>query len=153
MPRFPRCKDYTPLLERMDRMYTCNLETGCWDWMAWRDRKGYGGINISGRCRSAHRSYYEAKVGTIPDGKFLCHHCDNPGCVNPTHMFIGTNLDNVRDMHKKGRGAVQVPRLSSGDVKTIKRDASGLTQAQLAVRYGVSSTIISRVLNNKYRRI
>lgn len=82
-------------------------ESGCWLWVGSVDGDGYGFISpyINGeRIRlRAHRASYEVFVGEIPDGMFVCHKCDVPGCVNPDHLFAGSALDNTRDMIQKGR--------------------------------------------------
>jgi hypothetical protein len=78
-------------------------DRGCWEWDAMRDRKGYG-ILMSGPKRlRAHRISYEIHFGPIPDGLFILHRCDNPPCVNPAHLFLGTLADNNRDKTAKGR--------------------------------------------------
>ncbi len=86
----------------------------CWEWMAAKDPRGYGRIGgddrrPSGRKRTelAHRVAYKMKVGPVPDGLFVCHHCDNSGCCNPKHLFLGTCKDNNQDMYRKGRDANQ----------------------------------------------
>ena len=74
----------------------------CWEWNGAMS-SGYGSFHYNGKTESAHRVSYRINIGEIPDGLFVCHHCDNPKCVNPNHFFLGTNGDNMRDAIKKGR--------------------------------------------------
>ena len=94
-----------PLRERFENKYTACPMSGCWLWMdAPHPDFGYGCINVPGRgVIKAHRVAWELFVGPIPEGLFVCHHCDTPPCVNPAHLFLGTHQDNMRDMHAKGR--------------------------------------------------
>lgn len=77
---------------------------GCWLWKGVRDRKGYGQIRFFGKITRAHRvsaSLFQGRI--IPSSLDVCHHCDNPPCVRPDHLFIGTRSDNMRDCQRKGR--------------------------------------------------
>lgn len=75
----------------------------CWHWTAAKDSKGYGIFQFQGKPHKAHRVAYELTYGPIPAGLFVCHHCDNPSCVRPDHLFLGTVQDNNRDRDQKGR--------------------------------------------------
>lgn len=80
----------------------------CWTWTASRTRHGYGRIGLGhDRVETAHRVSWMLANGPIPEGVFVCHRCDNPPCVRPDHLFLGTALDNIRDMIAKGRGRGQ----------------------------------------------
>jgi hypothetical protein len=89
------------LWPRVDRQ---RAPTDCWPWTGYTNTRGYGVIRINRRTVLAHRIAYQVERGPIPDGLFVCHHCDNPPCCNPAHLFLGTQTENMRDMISKGRG-------------------------------------------------
>lgn len=82
-----------------------HFKPGCWEWLGNKDRTGYGRFGRGGR--AAHRFAYRLWNGPIPDGLSVLHRCDNPGCVKPGHLWLGTQSDNLRDMASKGRHANQ----------------------------------------------
>lgn len=94
------------LVLRFWRKVRCPPHTDCWPWTGARWPGGYGQIirRLKGRWRpdGAHRLSYEIHVGPVPDGMQVCHSCDMPSCVNPGHLFLGTQLDNMRDRYRKG---------------------------------------------------
>lgn len=112
-------KKYTPE-RRLATFWSCVDKSGgddaCWIWTRGKLPKGYGRFNADGKDVLAHRFAYEKLIGEIPDGLHVCHHCDNPSCVNPKHLFVGTRSDNMQDMWEKKRaGAFTHPeRLARG---------------------------------------
>lgn len=76
---------------------------GCWHWAGTCDLAGYGRLNVNHRPHMAHRLSWIIHNGSIPDGMNVCHRCDNPPCVNPNHLFLGTQRDNIMDCFRKGR--------------------------------------------------
>lgn len=129
----------------------------CWIWKAALDRKGYGAFQVSGKVVKAHRFAYELVNGPIPDGLCGLHRCDNPGCCNPAHIFLGTRADNNADMVAKGRdnkaAGVRngLAKLTDAKVMEIRRlFASGCaTKAELGRRFEVTHTTICDVVAEK----
>lgn len=79
----------------------------CWEWIAGkRGKTGYGSFKINGVVIDTHRVSWMIHFGPIPDGKCVLHKCDNRVCIRPDHLFLGTQLDNIRDMDKKGRRSI-----------------------------------------------
>lgn len=75
----------------------------CWNWRGWTNRQGYANFKVNGVTHKAHRVSYELTNGPIPTGLLVCHQCDNPSCMNPNHLFVGTHQDNATDKMNKGR--------------------------------------------------
>lgn len=126
----------------------------CWLWRANICRK-YGHVKFKGKTYLAHRFMWEINFGKIPQNLFVCHHCDNPICVNPAHLFLGTHTDNMRDMYKKGRGPKRdsqnsgVHKLTWDTVYLIRQSHPALSCAELGRQYGVSTSLISLIVRNK----
>ncbi|MGY4614787.1 DNA-binding CsgD family transcriptional regulator [Bradyrhizobium sp. USDA 4472] len=122
---------------------------GCWEWQARKDADGYGRIWVNSRVRSgaAHRVSYEVHCGAIPEGMHVLHRCDNRACINPDHLFLGTNFDNMADRNSKGRqrrGAGHGrAKLSEADVSAIR--SSGASGVEIAARFGMSESQVSRI--------
>ena len=130
----------------------------CWNWTGATNGVGYGRLGHRGKLVSAHRFSYELVYGRIPDGMLICHHCDNPGCVRPSHLFLGTNSDNIRDAHAKGRITMPDRRgeLSSSskivesDVHEIRRlNSLGVTQELLGKMWRITQQHVSNIVTKK----
>jgi hypothetical protein len=131
--------------ERLMAKVSVKSEKECWNWNGCRLKKGYGQMWDGERLKLAHRVSYEVYIGPIEGGMFVCHRCDNPVCVNPAHLFLGTNAENMADKVSKGR---QSRKLKDADVAAI-RSASGVTQQELAKQFNVGQDQISRIRSGK----
>ncbi len=144
----------------------------CWEWLAQKN-KGYGVFGLGGKHFFAHRVSYFIANGSFPNNKPHClHSCDNPGCVNPSHLYAGTPLENARDRTEKGRHnaprgdahysrvnpermvhgeAHRSAKLTKDKVLEIRRayDAGGVFQRELGQRFGVARGVISRIILRK----
>ena len=95
-------------VKRFDSKWNLDPKTGCWNWAACRDRNGYGRGGFEGETRLAHRVSWMIVFGRLSSEVFLCHRCDNTSCVNPAHLFTGTQADNMEDMFAKGRAEANI---------------------------------------------
>ena len=117
-------------------------------------RNGYGHFKIGGQTYYTHRLIHEAEIGPIPDGLDVCHTCDNRRCVNPCHLFAGTRLENVADAVTKGRHAHGETHGNAKITETTVREirclvASGVKQARIAERFGLTSAAVSMIATGK----
>jgi hypothetical protein len=131
----------------------------CWLWQGAKDRDGYGQIrpNSVVSVVKAHRASFYLFHGQIDEDKFVCHSCDVPSCVNPSHLFLGSNKDNVKDMDTKGRRNPaknnQLPqtRLTPEKVREIRKlyKETSCTYKKLAVQFEVSQSAIFLIVKKK----
>lgn len=121
------------------------IPNGCWEWTARIEPKGYGRFSFEKKPRLAHRMAWFLTYGYFPIASIqVCHKCDNRKCVNPAHLFLGTNSANQRDRCLKGRAS---KKLSSEDVLEIR--ASDKSQRELAKTYKVDQALVQRIKANK----
>lgn len=140
--------------------------SGCWIWRGLRSSEGYGRVQWQGRVWVASRLAWFLATGEEPGERFVCHSCDNPPCVNPEHLFLGTVLDNYRDSRAKGRTAIlRYPeryrdkagekngraRLTVAQVREIRQRyaAGGISQQALADEFGLHQTQVSRIIRRQ----
>jgi len=141
-----------PLLERFWPRIRMASDEGCWEWTGQLSRAGYAVLSAPGGRRPilAHRLSWEIHFGQIPDGLFVCHKCDNPACVRPDHLFLGTPKDNTADMIRKGRNT---PALGARN-GNVKLDRSVIPE----IRYvyasgGLSLAAVGRMFSTSHRNV
>ena len=119
----------------------------CWMWTAACSSDGYGNISIKGKTYKPHRVSYEIKHGPIPKGMLICHHCDNKLCVRPSHLFLGTQKDNMQDAVGKGRAARGErhgsSKLTESQVKQIRIDPR--MEKEIAPDYSISNSVVGKI--------
>lgn len=153
-----------PLFERFKTIGWTVTDNDCWEWNGSRNARGYGQINSGRKSKSgnylpvlAPRVAWSMAYGELSSEQVVCHKCDNPKCVNPKHLFLGTRADNNADMAKKGRtlnGEYRPQaKLSDLDIALIRETyASGkYSQAQVAKMFSISASHVSMVVNRKRR--
>jgi len=139
------------IAERIRDNYKYCEETGCWLWTASKDSWGYGHIRIDTVLTKAHRFMYSEHNGKIPEGLKVCHRCDTPACINPEHLFLGTDADNMKDRDQKGRNAKGemhgTSKLTEKDVIDIKNllKTTDLKQREIAAIFNIGGDVISRI--------
>lgn len=156
-------KDGRPIRVKDQRAVLINhmdaQSDGCAVWTASRNLKGYGLCKLFGE-NFAHRASWVAHFGPIPVGMFVCHACDNPPCVNPSHLFLGSAADNSADMVAKGRAPRNagdrsgMARVSDADVHVMRAlRAEGLPLKVIAARFSISDSQTSRICSGKSRTV
>lgn len=150
-----KARTKTPLAVRFWRKVRRASRDVCWEWQGYRNRFGYGQIgDESGKAQLVSRVSWQLHFGPIPDGIFVCHACDNPSCVNPHHLFLGTPSDNSLDMSQKQRNprgeSSPVSKLTLLQVKDVlSRHARGETRSEIARSLSMSFSTIADIINRK----
>lgn len=150
-----RARKRTDLRDRFATKYVVGQD-GCWEWTAALDHWGYGhihtGSEIDGnrRMEKAHRVSWKLHRGPVAEDLCVLHHCDNPRCVNPDHLFLGTHADNTEDKKKKGREARGErhgrAKLSDEQVREIRALEGVKSRREIAEIYGISSSTVTHIL-------
>jgi hypothetical protein len=121
--------------------------SGCWEWTAARNNRGYGmlgnSLGVKKKMILAHHVSFELANGKVPKGMWVLHRCDNPGCVNPAHLFLGDNTVNVNDMHRKGRGWGGIGPETAYAILWESR--SGVPRKKICETYGVSLHVVKDI--------
>jgi len=137
--------NWPTLRERFENNIYYGID-GCWHWIGNFGKKDYGQITKGNTTLRAHRVSYEFYKGPITDGLHVLHTCDNPSCVNPDHLFLGTNRDNVNDRIAKGR---QGHKLKPNDVIQIRQILPTHRDIDIGKMFGVSRKLINNIRNKK----
>ena len=147
-------RPYIPLDQVIERHSIPEPNSGCWLWTAAVSGSGpYGRTTKDGKTYPAHRLSYQIYRGPVRSDQVVCHKCDNPYCVNPEHLFIGTQKDNVHDAIRKGRFPFRRRVLTPAQEATAKvLFYSGLTRTDIGRRLGVSTQTITRSIYGRHRR-
>lgn len=169
----PHDRNYVNLRRDTIRRFWAKVQKsdeGCWLWMASKDQKGYGVFWIGDRFLKAQRASFLINKGYVPPSNlFICHKCDNPGCVRPDHLFVGSNQDNMLDMTRKGRSRAgekhpskykpeSVPKGEQHYAAVLNEDIvreirwfckQGISHQNISELYGVCREAITRVANRK----
>ena len=127
---------------------------GCWEWRAVKNSDGYGNFKYAGTILKAHRISYRIYTGYIPAKMSVLQTCDNPGCVCPGHLFLGTPMDNARDRESKGRGhdksgeANGRATLTAASVREIRKlyAETKYTQREIGRLFDISHTVVSKIV-------
>lgn len=129
-------------VERFWAKVHCPGGDACWEWAGGINGHGYGSFHVGTACIAAHRFAWLSERGEIPEGMLVCHHCDNRRCVRVSHLFLGTNADNMADMTSKGRRQ----SLSWEQIVEIRALlARNTVQRRIAERFGVSAATITAI--------
>jgi hypothetical protein len=143
------------LRERFGTFWTGEPNTGCWLWTGFANSDGYGYIGIAAsKPAKAHRVSWELHRGQIPSGVLVCHKCDTPSCVNPDHLFLGTDADNSKDRNQKLRlaygkrhGTAKLDDAKAKEIRTMIDD--GISERDVASRFGVSRGTVRAIKSQK----
>lgn len=128
----------------------------CWVWQAGELHRGYGGFYLDGEMIGAHRASIEIHKDGVPEGKYVLHTCDRKMCVNPEHLYVGTQQENIDDALERGQvvtgednPSTKLTRKDVQDIRTLY-NSSDITQSELGKEYGVDQSTVSKILNGEW---
>lgn len=136
----------------MERFWSkVDKSSECWEWQAEKNQHGYGGFYFLGKKQKAHRVSWQLTYGDIPDGQLVLHTCDNPSCVNPLHLWLGTQDDNMKDCAAKGRTAHTAHHGQDNPMAKLSNDMAAQIYLderrhfEIAESYEVSSKVVGKI--------
>lgn len=145
------------VLDRFLHKIGFDLESGCWPWLASLDHSRYGRFGVGGQNVSASRLMHFMCTGDSNPNLRVCHTCDNPSCVNPDHLFLGTQLENIQDCKRKGRiydrsgeknPKAKLDRRHAEAIRILYSE-TGRTQKEIARLFGVKSTTVAFITQGR----
>lgn len=149
-------RTHQPITESVAAAFYARVQRteSCWTWTGKTDKSGYGVFYKDGGDFRAHRVAYAIGNGVGPGTMFVCHRCDNPRCVRPDHLFLGSNRENTADRHAKGRSAKGsssgAAKLTESDVAAIRAALrGGAKQVDMAIRFGITQANVSEIARGK----
>ena len=154
-------KDHKMDLSVLNRFWSkVDKPSNCWTWTSSTNPAGYGDFNFHGKTMLAHRLAWILTNGEVPDGMFVLHHCDNPACVNPEHLFLGRHIDNMHDCRRKNRTGrlcgddSHHSKVTAADIREMVRlyESKEANQAQIADKYNIHPATVSRLVRGLGRR-
>lgn len=153
----------TPAARRDTRDWSSRLldryevaASGCWEWTGYK-ANGYGRLTVGRQCWLAHRLSYALHYGDLPADSLICHHCDNPACINPEHLYAGDIVTNVADRTRRGRHVATLgersgnTELTADDITELRARyaAGGISQLALARHYGISQSEAWNIIHRR----
>lgn len=148
-------ENYNEIIKEKIKKYTVVDDNNCWIWQGSKHRQGYGNLNYKRIPSLAHRVSWMVHKGDIPEGVKVCHKCDITSCVNPDHLFLGTQKENVSDAIQKGKYSNRLigkrrNKLNHEQVQEIKKlHCDGINRKDLEIKFSVSKTCIAKILTNR----
>lgn len=146
-PDRTRYKSFKPAAERF--IEKVKISDGCWTWTGSINENGYGSFWDGEHVETASRTSYRLFISEIPNGLYVLHRCDNPVCVKPSHLFLGTHEDNMRDRDLKGRSAKLAgalnPRAKLTEEQAREIKMSSLPSAYFRAKFNISDTVVSNI--------
>jgi len=138
----------------LDDLYIPVTESGCWIWIGCTNRRGYGFVYDPSAKKTfkAHRQFYRRKHGEISPGLVVCHKCDTPSCVNPDHLYAGTQLENINDMVSRNRVKGERhnnAKLTNEKIFQIREMRKTLSGVKVAAHFGINRSTVAKIIRGE----